>query len=122
MYNDSLTEYLNKLTIEASSLVGWPSYVTTIVYDKKTTDTKSFIKSDISYEVVLDILFNSKKDIINNINKQIKDKVGNAINIYELPNKILHRLEKESFYYFLEEAYVVEYKDYYIYYMIGNNE
>lgn len=122
MYNDELTNKLNELTIDASSKVGWPSYVMTLVFDKDNADKKSFIKSDISYQVMFDILFNSKKDIINDLSKKIKDICGNPKSIYELPNKLLHKIEKESMFYFLEELYVVEYPNYYVYYMIGNNE
>lgn len=122
MYDSNLTNFLTGMALMASSMIKSPSYVTIDVYTKEGMNTGNFIKSTYTFDWILNELFYERKDIIETTSYLIKRKLGEPINVYEFNKKAFNKLERESTYYILEEAYVVEFDKYYGYMKIGNNE
>lgn len=121
-YESSLSNYFTGMSLMASSMIKSPSYVTIDVYKKDVKQISNFVKSQFTFDEVLNAFFYERKDIIETVSFMIEHKLGKPIDIYELNEKDLNKIEKESVYYILEDAYVIEYKKYIVYLMIGNNE
>ena len=121
-YESSLSNYFTGMSLMASSMIKSPSYVTIDVYKKDVRQIPTFIKSQYTFDEVLNAFFYKRKDIVETVSFMMEHKLGEPISVYELNEKDLNKIEKESVYYILEDAYVIEYKKYIVYLMIGNNE
>lgn len=121
-YESSLSNYFTGMSLMASSMIKSPSYVTIDVYKKDVRQIPTFIKSQYTFDEVLNAFFYKRKDIVETVSFMMEHKLGEPISVYELNEKDLNKIEEESVYYILEDAYVIEYKKYIVYLMIGNNE
>jgi hypothetical protein len=121
MYNEKISKIINKLTLDASNINKSPSYVMVEAYDKEKFNKNILVKCNVKYEDAFKYWFNDS-NLTDKLFKSIKEIVGDPINIYEVTKKEFKKIEKDSMFYFLEDVYVVEYNNYYIYYLIGNNE
>ena len=122
MYDSDLSSYLTGLSLMASSMVKNPCYVIVEAFKKDENKIKQLKKCEDSLRDILETWFNWNKEIIENFWYLIEAKVGDPVNVYELPDKELKKIEKESPFFILEEAYIVEYDRYLLKFMIGNNE
>ena len=100
-YESSLSNYFTGMSLMASSMIKSPSYVTIDVYKKDVRQIPTFIKSQYTFDEVLNAFLYKRKDIVETVSFMMEHKLGEPISVYELNEKDLNKIEKESVYYIL---------------------
>lgn len=141
MYQIGLSNYLSGIMNLASSLSTWigPSYIEVECYKKENAQSNlikehnlpkeeyEFIELETSFEDLLKEILGEDIKLIESINYWIAFHIGFPIKISTPKDrKIIHQLGRsegeDSPFYIVDDLYWIEFKDYMVLFIIGNNE